>query len=595
MNQRLEMLRAVMREYQVDYYLIPTEDFHGSEYVGEYFGCRRFITGFTGSAGTAVIDQEGAGLWTDGRYFLQAAKQLEDSGVTLFRMGEEGVPTIAEFLEQNLKPGQCAACDGRTISGTYARELQRIAEKKQAVFRSCDDLTGKIWTDRPSLSCAPIWLPDENYVGVCREEKLERVRAFLKEKGADIMVLSSLDEIAWLFNIRGGDVACCPLVLSYAVIGRKEAFLYVQEKACSESFYRAMDSCGVRIKSYASIYEELSELAEDQVVWADPGRVNMALCDLLKSAKSVVEDTSPIPLMKAVKNEKELEGFSRAHLYDGAAVTRFLFWLKTHVGKESITEISAARKLEEFRKECSSYLMPSFEPIMGYQEHGAIVHYSATKETDKQIKAEGILLSDTGGHYQEGTTDITRAIVLGPLTDIQKEHYTRVLKGNLALAAAKFPKGCSGESLDAIARMPLWEAQLDYNHGTGHGVGHILNVHEGPQVIRWGYRKGNHPTALQDGMVISDEPGLYLESEYGIRLENLIVCRDLGSNKFQHFMGFEVLTLVPFEREAIKPELLNEEERNALNDYHERVCTEIMPFMKTQEEKDWLAEVTRAI
>lgn len=595
MNQRIEMLRKIMEKNQIDYYIIPTDDYHGSEYVGEYFKVRQFVTGFTGSAGTAVIWKDGAGLWTDGRYFLQASQELEGSGVTLYRMGEKGVPTIEEFLEEQLQSGQCAAADGRTISQSYAVQLKKAAEKKQAYFISCRDLTEEIWKDRPALSCSEIWLLEEQYAGQSRNEKLKIIHDLMQKKDADYLVLSALDEIAWLFNMRGGDVACCPLVLSYAVIGREETLLYIQDEACTPIFLEEMKNCEVTLKTYDAVYHELSEIVERKKVWIDKAHTNMALFELVEKAHCLIQEESPIQLLKAVKNKQELDGFRKAHLYDGIAVTRFMFWLKTHVEKENITEISAAEKLEEFRKENSHYLMPSFEPIMGYQEHGAIVHYSADQDSNKMIKAEGILLSDTGGHYREGTTDITRAFVLGELTKQQKEHYTRVLKGNLRLMTARFPKGCSGENLDAIARMPLWEAGLDYNHGTGHGIGHIMNVHEGPQAIRWRYKKGHDPITLTSGMILSNEPGLYLEGQYGIRLENMMICQEDLHNEFGEFLCFEVLTLVPFEREAILPELLDDKEKQTLNLYHKKIRETLLPFMENQEERVWLMNATEKI
>ncbi|MGI6011776.1 MAG: aminopeptidase P family protein [Ruminococcus sp.] len=594
-KSKLESLRRIMRQEKIDYYLIPTDDPHGSEYVGEFYKCRQFITGFTGSAGTALIWQEGAGLWTDARYYIQAEHQLEGSGIALFKDGAQGVPSLGDFLEKWLKPGQCLAVDGRMISESEAEKFQQLAWKNQALFKDCGDLAGKVWTDRPHRSADPVHLLLPERSGMTVKEKLALIRKKMEAKKINLLVLSSLDEIGWLFNIRGSDIPMSLLALAYALVEEENTVLYLQREAWTEKLLVKAAEEGIEIRPYEAIYQELSAKAEGKQVWADGDRVNWKLFRLLKGAKSVIDEMSPVEMAKAVKNETELENFRKAHLKDGAAVTRFLCWLKSHVGKERITEISAAKKLEEFRREWDSYLLPSFEPIMAYQDHGAIVHYSATEESDRELKPEGMLLMDTGGQYREGTTDITRTAVLGPLTKKQKEHYTRVLLGNLRLAALTFPYGCSGENLDLAARASLWEAGLDFLHGTGHGVGYLMNVHEGPQAIRWRHRKGSSVTALEAGMVVSDEPGLYIEEEYGIRLENLLVCREKERNEYGCFLNWEVLTLVPFEREAVAPELMEARDKMLLNEYHRRVREELLPMMKTEAERNWLLEETQEV
>lgn len=594
-KERLELLRRIMEQEKIDYYLVPTDDPHGSEYVGDFFKCRQYITGFTGSAGTALIWKTGAGLWTDARYHIQAREQLAGSGITLFREGMENVPSLISFLKENLKEGQCLAADGRVLNKSAAESFRRTACEKGASFKSCGDLIGRIWKERPEISACSVELLPPEISGMTAKEKLAKIRQKLRKRGADLLILSSLDEIGWLFNIRGRDIPMSLLALAYALVEEDKAVLYLQKDAWSKELLDWAGRNQIEIKSYEDIYSELLQKASGKCVWADRERVNWKLFGLLKNAANIIEETSPVELEKAVKNEREVENFRRAHEKDGAAVTRFLCWLKTHVGKEKITEISAAEKLEEFRREWDSYLLPSFEPIMAYQDHGAIVHYSACERTDRELKPEGLFLMDTGGQYREGTTDITRTAALGPLTKKQREHYTRVLIGNLRLAALSFPYGCSGENLDLAARARLWEAGLDFMHGTGHGVGYLMNVHEGPQAIRWRHRKGAMTTALEDGMVVSDEPGLYIEGEYGIRLENLLVCHEKETTDFGRFMNWEILTLAPFEREAVEDELMEEGDRKLLNDYHRRVREKLFPLMKTREEKEWLWEATEAI
>ena len=594
-KDRLDSLRRVMKEKKIDYYLVPTEDPHGSEYVGEYYKCREYLTGFTGSAGTALIWQEGAGLWTDARYHIQADRQLCGSGVTLFKEGEEKVPSLYQFLEKNLQEGQCLAADGSLISAEAAQRLQEIAAAKGALLKSCDDLTKEIWTDRPDRSAEAITLLSPESSGKSTGEKLTVIRRRMEEKGADLLLLSSLDEIGWLFNIRGKDIPMSLLALAYGVVERESAVLYLQKRIWNEQLLAWAAKNQIEVDDYDMIYLDLSRRAQGKRVWADRERVNWKLFTLLQKAEGVIDEISPVEMEKAIKNETEQKNFRRAHEKDAVAVIRFLFWLKTHVGKEDITEIRAAQKLEEFRREWDSYLLPSFEPIVAYGEHAAIVHYSADTSSDCLLRPEGFLLMDTGGQYREGTTDITRTVALGPLTRRQKEGYTRVLMGNLRLAGLTFPYGCSGENLDLAARSALWEEGLDFFHGTGHGVGYLMNVHEGPQAIRWRHRKGSFVTALEPGMVISDEPGLYLEGEYGIRLENLLLCREKEKTSFGRFLAWEVLTLVPFDREAILPEIMEKRDVRLLNDYHSTVRRKMLPLMKTKAEKDWLLAATEPL
>lgn len=593
--ERLTALRSLMKEQGVDAYLVRTDDFHSSEYVGEYFKCRKFITGFTGSAGTAVITQKEAGLWTDGRYFIQAADQLKDTGVTLFKMGEEGVPTIEEYLEKNLTDGQCLGFDGRTMTAKEGELLEKkLAEKNVSI--SCHlDLVGDIWTDRPALSCEPAWAVDLKYVGKPRNEKFADMRKAMADKKADYWLLTSLDDIAWLLNIRGNDIACNPVVLSYLVMTQSQVILFAQKEAFSLELEKELAKDGVTLQPYNDIYTYAAKIPASKTVLLDSDSANYTLKQCLPEGIAIVDETNPSQLPKATKNGVEVANMKKAHLKDGVAVTKFMYWLKQNVGKIEITELSAAEKLEEFREQGENYIGPSFSPIMSYGAHAAIVHYSATPETDIPFEPKGLVLADTGGQYMEGTTDITRTFAVGPTTNKEKAFFTRVLRGNLNLGAAKFPYGATGKNLDYLARGPLWEIGEDYNHGTGHGVGFLLNVHEDPNNINWRIRPGRkEPCVMEEGMITSNEPGYYVENEFGIRHENLIVCKKAEKTAFGQFMEFETLTMVPFDLDAIVPEQMSEKERQLLNNYHKTVYEKISPYMN-EEETEWLKEATRAI
>ena len=593
--QRLERLRKKMLENGIDAYLVPTDDFHGSEYVGEYFTFRKYITGFTGSAGTAVILQDQAGLWTDGRYFIQAEQQLKGSGVTLYKMREEGVPTVEEFLETQLAEGQTLGFDGRTVTASAGDELVSRLTPKGVKVNGKLDLAGEIWEDRPALSAEPVWILGTEYTGEPAEDKLRRVREEMQKKNATHLVLTSLDDIAWLLNLRGNDVQCNPVFLSYMVITEESAVLYAQTAAFPEEVRGYLDQIRVQLREYFLIYEEISKIPGGAAVMADPSKVNYSLRHLIPHEAAVIPCKNPTTLMKAVKNEREMENIIKAHIKDGVAVTRFIYWLKTHVGKEKITEVSSGEKLEEFRRMGENYIGPSFHPIMGYDTHGAIIHYSADANTDIPLEPRAALLSDSGGQYLEGTTDITRTIVLGETTRKFKEYFTRVLRGHLNLAAAHFLYGCAGRNLDYLAREPLWELGEDYNHGTGHGVGFCLNVHEGPNSFHYRKYPGRDcEVTLEEGMLTSDEPGYYLENEFGIRHENLTLCRKAEKTAAGQFMCFETVTLVPFDLDGILPEMMTRKEKDRLNDYHKKVYTVIGPLLP-DEERAWLKEATKEI
>lgn len=593
-KQKLNALRILMKEKKIDAYLVPTDDFHGSEYVGDYFKCRKYITGFTGSAGTAIITQDMAGLWTDGRYFIQAADQLRDTTIELFKSGEPGVPTVHQFLNDKLEEGMCLGFDGRTVSAREAEELQELLQEKHITFSVNDDLIGEIWEDRPALSCEPVMELDIRWTGKSRADKIAEIREQMKAKESDTFILTSLDDIAWLLNIRGNDIHCCPVVLSYLVMMENELRLYANAAAFSEEIRSNLEADGVKIYPYDDVYSYVQSISSDKKVLLSRANVNSRLVSNIPSEVTILDEPNLTLLPKAVKNETEMENERIAHIKDGVAVTKFIHWLKKNVTRTTITELSTAEKLYQFRSEQEHFLGESFDPIIAYGTHAAIVHYSATEATDIPLEARGMVLADTGGHYLEGTTDITRTIVLGPVTAKEKKFFTAVLRGNLNLATAKFKYGCTGLNLDYLARGPLWELGEDYNHGTGHGVGYLLNVHEGPNSFRWKNLPGNPAPVLEEGMITSDEPGYYLENEFGIRHENLVLCKKAEKTSFGQFMCFEPLTMVPFDLEGINPEEMTERERKLLNDYHQKVYTTISPYLD-EEEKEWLKQATREI
>lgn len=594
-KERVEKLRKLMNENAIDAYLIPTNDFHSSEYVGDYFKCRKYMTGFTGSAGSAVITATDAKLWTDGRYFIQAAAELEGTGVELMKMGEEGVPTIKEYLEKTLNSGQTLGFDGRCVDYGYAKNLEETLSNNGVKIAYEKDLVDAIWQDRPELSKEPVMLLDTKYCGKSREDKFSEIRKLMEDKKADIYVLTSLDDIAWLFNIRGNDVHCNPVVLSYAVIEPDKAVLYASKEAFSDEVMTALSKDGVELKPYNDIYEAVKNIPTDKTVFIDGSKANYAIVKNIPTDVKVINETNLTLLPKAIKNPIEVENERIAHIKDGVAVTKFMYWLKKNVGKMKITEISAAEYLEGLREQGENYMGPSFEPIVAYGSNAAMCHYSATPESDTELLPESFVLFDTGGQYLEGTTDITRTIALGPCSEEQKKTFTAVLRGHLNLAAAKFAYGVRGVNLDYLARGPLWDMGLDYNHGTGHGVGYFLNVHEGPNSFRWKIIDGKTDSAiLEEGMITSNEPGFYQEGKYGIRTENMVVCVKDEKTEYGQFMKFENLTMVPIDLDAIHMPSMTDVDKARLNSYHREVFEKISPYMN-DEERAWLKEATKEV
>lgn len=582
-----------MKKAGVDFYIVPSADFHQSEYAGAYFAARKFMTGFTGSAGTALFTDEEAYLWTDGRYFIQAAQQLQGSPITLMKMGEPDVPTLEKFLEEHVGEGQTIGFDGRVVSKGMGTKYTEIAEKNVASISYKEDLIDKIWEDRPALSTNPAFHLDIQYTGETTESKLARIREKMTKEGADLHVLTTLDDICWTFNFRGDDVRYSPLVYSYCLIAMDHVDLYMDAAKADAQMLDDFARNQVTIHSYNDIYQDIQKLSGSHTLLLDPGRLNYALYHLIPENVTKVEKRNPEILMKAVKNETEIANIRQAELKDSVAHVRFMKWLKENVGKEKITEISASDKLDAFRAEMGNFLRPSFGPISSYGEHGAIVHYSATPETNVELKPGALYLTDTGAGFYEGSTDVTRTYALGEVPQVMKDHFTLVAISNLSLANVKFKEGACGQNLDYEARRPFWERNLDFNHGTGHGVGYLLNIHEGPAGFNWRIREGAYEP-LQEGMVITDEPGIYIEGSHGIRLENEVLVRKGVRNAYGQFMYLETLTLIPFDLDAINPDLMSEREKGWLNAYHQKVYETLCPMLN-EEEQEWLKKYTRAI
>ena len=594
-KQRIENIRDLMKEKNIYAYIVPSSDYHQSEYVGDYFKSREFMSGFTGSSGTLIISMDEAGLWTDGRYFIQAENELKDSGIKLFKMGEEGVPTIEEYLLEKLPKNSTLGFDGRVMS---VKEGQSLANK--LAFKGINieykyDLVNDIWEDRCSLPTEKAFLLGVEYSGEGFSDKLSRIRAVMKEKKATTHILASLDDIAWLFNIRGRDVKSNPVVLSYAVISIDSVYLFIDKNKIGEDIRAELSKENVQIKGYEEVYEFIKNIDENEVVLIDTSKVNYAIYNNIPSNVQKIEERNPSILFKSIKNEIELKNIRNSHIKDGVAFTKFMYWLKNNIGKIEITEISATQKLEAFRREQDKFIEPSFSTIAAYKDHAAMMHYSATEESNYKLEPRDLFLVDSGGQYFDGTTDITRTIALGPIPENVRKDFTNVVRGMIRLSKAKFLYGCRGYNLDILARGPLWEEGVDYKCGTGHGIGFVLNVHEGPNGFRWKVREDiDDSCILEEGMVTTNEPGVYVENSHGIRIENEIVVRKAEKNEYGQFMDFEVITFAPIDLDAIDESLILKDEKVYLNNYHKQVYDKISPYLN-EEEKQWLKTYTREI
>ncbi len=590
--ERIAALREAMKQHKIDAYIIPTSDPHMSEYPADCWKYREWISGFTGSAGTVIITADKAGLWTDSRYFLQASTQLEGTGIELFKMMLPETPTIPEFLTHELKEGQTVGLNGEIYSLADARSLEKALAEKEIKLNTNASLIDPIWKERPAIPEAPMFEMPIELSGKSTEDKLIDINKMLHKAGADCTILSALDEVAWTFNIRGTDVAYNPVVISYAFVSEKESVLFVNPKKIPAEIAEHLKKEGVTLADYGMLATFLSRLPERTRVFIDSKRTNVAIYNALPKSSILIEGTSPANHLKSIKNETEIKGFRNAVLKDGIAMTKFYFWLEKMLkAGEKVTELSAAAKLTALRSEQPQYVMDSFASISSYGPHGAVVHYSPTPETDTELKTDSLYLLDSGAQYLDGTTDITRTIALcDEPSEQMKKDFTRALKGTIGIAKCKFPAGIRGCLIDAFARKALWDAGINYLHGTCHGIGHCLNVHEGPQSIRM----EENPVILEPGMVMSDEPAMYRPGEYGIRTENMILIREDSETEFGKFLGFETLTLCYIDTKLVIPSMLSVREHAWLNKYHQMVYDLVSPHL-TEEEKAWLKEKTAEI
>lgn len=572
-TQAMQSLRQSMRQEGLQAYILPSSDYHGSEYLHPYFRARALLSGFTGSAGTLAVLAAQAALFTDGRYFLQAAQQLAGTDITLMRLGEPGVPTLEQYLSGELRGGDTVGVDARLLDAAAWKALEQALAARNITLRDAGDLMEAAWPGRPAFPNAPAYPHPEQYAGQSIEEKLDWLRGVLREKGADAHFLCALEDIAWLYNLRGSDIPYNPVAFCYAAVEREQAFLFMEEAKPTAELRARLAEAGVLLRPYAQVAAYLQ--AQRGKVLFDPARVNAALAAIIRAFAQPVEQQDPVLLQKTVKNNTELANMREAHIRDGAAMVRFWKYLRETMGRSRITEISAGERLAALRREQGA-LEDSFSPIVAYGPHAAIVHYSATQESDAQLRPEGALLVDSGGQYREGTTDITRVFALGPVPQALKKHYTLVLQGMLRLSAAVFPQGVYGDQLDILARMPLWQNGLEYNHGTGHGVGSFLCVHEPPVLLNW-RRRGAPP--LAPGMVHSNEPGVYIPGSHGIRLENQMVVQQAADG----YLRLETLTLAPLDLSLVEWELLQPADVAQLHAYHERVYTQLAPRLTAGE------------
>ena len=583
----LKEFQQLLKDKNIQFYIVPTDDDHQSETVGDYYQARAYLSGFTGSAGTLLVMQNEAYLWTDGRYFIQAAKELYD-GITLMKSGQKGVPTLLEFLKDHVQKQDTIAFDGQTMTCQFVLDMEK--EISVPYHIECIDLMEDYWKDRPQRLCEKAFLYDIQYHGLSTHQKIEKIVDVMKEHHCDAHIMTTLDDIAWTFNIRGNDIPCSPTVLAFALITLDQSYLYLQKGSYDLEMVKAFQKENVIIKEYLDIYQDARQLKGR--VLLSQAHINYALYQCLDC--EIVNQMNPSQMMKAIKNDVEIENSKNAHIKDGVAMTKFMYWLKKNYGKIPMDEMSISHQVLQFRQQQDLFIEPSFTTICAWKDNAALMHYHPTENQYTTLDQDGMLLLDSGGQYMDGTTDITRTFVLGHITDMQKKHFTMVLQGMLTLQNAHFLYGCTGQSLDILARSPMWSEDIDYQCGTGHGVGHLLNVHEGPQGFRYKLRSLSENITLEPGMNITDEPGIYLEGQYGIRIENELLCVKGTENEYGQFLHFEPLTFVPIDLDAVDESLLSQKEKNWLNQYHQEVYEKISPYL-TDEEKDWLKEYTRVI
>lgn len=591
---RLTSLRNSMKANGYDWYFCTSDDFHGSEYVADYFKVREHYTGFTGENAFLIVGSKKAYMWTDGRFFIQADIELKDTGVELMKMGEPGVPSYLSFIEANVKKGETILFDGRMVSFSLGKRIEDIVNKNGGSVAFENDIAGDLWENRPLKPSNPVSILGDDITGESFASKLSRIREKMKEFGADYHFLSSLDDIAWITNMRGKDVECNPVFLSYMLIGKENSVLFMQNSEVSTDVKKYLEKNNVNIADYDDILSYLSSFEFEGKVLLDETSVNYSCKKIISKKTETICKMNPSKPMKAIKNPVEIERLKDCYVKDSVCVTKFIYWLKNAVKSEEVTEISAADYLDNLRHSVPGFLDLSFPTISGYGSNGAIVHYSATKESNAKVKPEGMLLVDSGGQYLDGTTDVTRTISVGPVTDNMRLHYTKTAIGMLSLANARFLYGCTGRNFDILSRAPLWNLGIDFKHGTGHGIGYILNVHEGPQNIRWKYIDGFSEFPFEAGMLTSDEPGVYIEGEYGIRIENVILCVNDIENEYGKFLKFDNLTCVPLDRELLDKANMSSSELEMINEYQNSVYEKTKDFL-TKEEAEWLYNITRPL
>ncbi len=593
-KNRLLNLRSAMKDENVSWCFFTSDDYHASEYVADYFKIREYFTGFTGENAFLLINADTALMWTDARFFLQAEIELKDTGITLMKMGEKGVPSISEYIKDNVKEGEIFSFDGRCVSTGLGKKIEGILSENKATLIFNKDIAGSLWKERPTLPVSKLFILDNEYTGEDCIDKINRIKEALDKEKADSTFLGSIDDIAWITNVRGMDVKCNPVFLSYMIISKSETVIFMEKEEASDEIKAYFESKNIKIKDYNQVLEIIKDYDFGNSVLLDEESVNFACFNLISKNRNVIKAINPSTKFKAVKNKTEIKCLKDAYLRDSVCVTKFIYWLKNAIKTEALSEIKASDYLDALRKDEPDFIDLSFPTISGYAENGAIVHYTATKESDKKLRPEGFLLVDSGGQYKKGTTDVTRTISLGRLTDKMKLYYTKVAVGMLKLADAKFLYGCTGRNLDVLARMSLWEMGIDYKHGTGHGVGHVLNVHEGPQSFRWKYTETAKEALLEPGMTTSDEPGVYIDKEFGVRIENVILCIEKEENEYGRFLGFEHLTYVPFDRAAIDVSALSDAEIKLINKYNASVYAKTKDFL-TIDEALWLKNETNPL
>ena len=592
---RLRAFRARMDEENMAVVIVPTADSHASEYLADHFKTRQWLSGFTGSAGTLVVGREEAALFTDGRYFIQAERQIAGTGITLMRSGTAGVPTVEQYVCSLAKAGESCGVDFSVISSHFAADMSDMLAGREIALRDTGDWFETLWTDRPAMPTDPVYLLEEKYTGMSVSAKLAAIREVMAKAGADMHVVNVLDDIAWTLNVRGSDVHCTPVVMSYLLIGREDAIWFVDTQKVSEPVREALFSEGVYLREYGEITAALEAIEPGTSVMVDGRKMTASLCAALADT-NIIQHENPAFRLKAIKNDVELDNLRAAHVKDGLAVTRLMYWLKQNAGKVPMDELSVTDRLLALRQEQEHFISTSFDTICAYRENAAMMHYKATEDSSARIEAKDLLLIDSGAQYLEGTTDITRTFAMGEVDREQKEHFTAVLCGMMNLQNAKFLHGVTGIGLDILARGPMWDLGIDYRCGTGHGVGYLLSVHEGPNAFRW-YKSPtrNEDTVMEAGMVTTDEPGIYIEGSHGIRIENELVCKKLEMNEYGQFMGFEAITCAPIDLDAVIPEQMTARQRGWLNAYHAFVLEKLEPLMANEDERAWLRHATRAI